>query len=94
MDIGCILQSYIMAEGCENHLEGSVYGDIYVKRSRGRPRLYTSEEVKQIRRENANKHYQNNREEVIEKKKTYYLQNRDRILQRKRNKYAEDKLII
>jgi len=87
MDIGCILQLFRMSEGCENNEEP------YVKRSRGRPRIHTIEEVKQIRREHANKHYQNNREDVIEKKKTYYLQNRDRILQRKRNKYAEDKIV-
>jgi len=87
MDIDCILKSFRMAEGCENNEE------LYVKRCRGRPRIHTIEEVKQIRRENANKHDQNNREDVIEKKKTYYLQNRDRILQRKRNKYAEDKIV-
>ena len=86
-----------MSEGCENQLETAVianYDDMYVEISRGRPRIHTTEEVTQIRRENANTHYQNNREDVIEKKKAYYLQNRDRILQRKRNKYAEDKLII
>jgi hypothetical protein len=62
----------------------------YVPRPTGRPRKYTEEELKELKRELSRKHYQENKEQARIYKRFYYEENRDRLLkisQIKRDQY-------
>ena len=64
-----------------------------VKRSRGRPKKYVTEEERlEIRRANDRKYYNQNSEAKKEKVREYKAANKDYILQRKRDLYHKKKI--
>jgi hypothetical protein len=63
--------------------------EIKIKKKVGRPKIHTDEEIKQIRREIAKKHYLNNTEKRKEQKRLWQEKNRELI--NTRAKYYNNK---
>lgn len=61
------------------------------KRSRGRPKIYTDEEVKERRKETYKKHYENNRDYYVLQKSIYYELNKETQNARRRAYYQKHK---
>ena len=60
-----------------------------VPRKKGRPQLYTPEQLREVKAKNALNYYYKKRDTIAEKKQEYYFKNRDKILERRKMYYHE-----
>ena len=61
------------------------------KKPRGRPKIYTDEELKERRKETYKKHYENNRDYDLLQKSIYYELNKETQNARRRAYYQKHK---
>ena len=61
------------------------------KRPRGRPKIYTDEQLKERRKEIYKKHYENNRDYYVLQNSIYYELNKEKENARRRAYYQEHK---
>ena len=61
------------------------------QRPRGRPKIYTDEELKERRKETYKKHYENNRDYYLLQKSIYYELNKETQNARRRACYQKHK---
>ena len=61
------------------------------KRQRGRPKIYTDEQLKERRKEIYKKHYENNRDYYVLQNSIYYELNKEKQNARRRAYYQEHK---
>ena len=61
------------------------------KRPRGRPKIYTDEQLKERRKEIYKKHYENNRDYYVLQNSIYYELNKEKQNARRRAYYQEHK---
>ena len=61
------------------------------KRPRGRPKIYTDEQLKERRKEIYKKHYENNRDYYVLQNNIYYELNKEKQNARRRAYYQEHK---
>ena len=61
------------------------------QRLRGRPKIYTDEELKERRKETYKKHYENNRDYYLLQKSIYYELNKETQNARRRAYYQKHK---
>ena len=61
------------------------------KRPRGRPKIYTDEELKERRKETYKKHYENNSDYYLLQKSIYYELNKETQNARRRAYYQKHK---
>ena len=61
------------------------------KRPRGRPKIYTDEQLQERRKEIYKKHYENNRDYYVLQKSIYYELNKEKENARRRAYYQEHK---
>ena len=61
------------------------------KRPRGRPKIYTDEQLQERRKEIYKKHYENNRDYYVLQKSIYYELNKEKQNARRRAYYQEHK---
>ena len=61
------------------------------KRPRGRPKIYTDEQLKERRKEIYKKHYENNRDYYVLQNSIYYELNKEKQHARRRAYYQEHK---
>ena len=61
------------------------------KRPRGRPKIYTNEQLQERRKEIYKKHYENNRDYYVLQNSIYYELNKEKQNARRRAYYQEHK---
>ena len=61
------------------------------QRPRGRPKIYTDEELKERRKESYKKHYENNRDYYVLQKSVYYELNKESVNARRKAYYQKHK---
>ena len=61
------------------------------QRLRGRPKIYTDEELKERRKESYKKHYENNRDYYVLQKSVYYELNKESVNARRKAHYQKHK---